>query len=89
MEEKYIIYFVAPIFLIVLAKLKMKRWWRMVNLVTFTIYFSIAIYDIFTNRAHDGGFVVSLLTTFLILIHLAVLVIIYFIAKKIKENRNS
>jgi hypothetical protein len=40
------------------------------------------MYWIHSNIYHDDGFAVSLVMSFVILIHLAFLVVVYFMAKK-------
>jgi hypothetical protein len=89
MELEYLIYWVGLIFAIVLVKLKMKRWWKITNSVIFVGYYSYNMYLIITNQYHDDGFIVSLLTTFLMLIHLAFLVVVFFISKAKIENHSS
>lgn len=84
MEEEYLFYLVAIILLIVLAKLKTKPWWKLVNLVAFSIYFSIAIYNIIIFKTGIGDWVVYLTTSLLMLIHIAFLVIVYFIVKEVR-----
>ncbi len=86
MGEEYLIYWMGVIFLIVLLKLKMKTWWKITNSVIFACYYSFNMYLIMTNQYHDDGFIVSFLTTFLMLIHLAIIVVVYFIAKKSKRE---
>ncbi len=73
----------VPIFLIVLWKLKIKRWWKNVNLIVFAIYISIAMYKFMTSPAFDGGFVVSLLTSFLLFFHTVLILLTYYISKRI------
>lgn len=89
MGEEYLLYWMGVIFLIVLLKLKMKTWWKITNSVIFACYYSYNMYLIMTNQYHDDGFIVSFLTTFLILIHLAIIVVVYFIAKTARENHSS
>jgi hypothetical protein len=89
MGVEYLIYWVGVIFLIALLKLKMKTWWKITNSVIFAGYYFYNMYLIMTNQYHDDGFIVSFLTTFLMLIHLAIIVVVYFIAKTARVNHIS
>ena len=83
LQKKFLFYIVIALFVFTLLKLKMIMCWKMLNLVAFTSYLSISMYWIYSNIYHDDGFAVSLVMSFVILIHLAFLVIVYFMAKKV------
>lgn len=86
-DKKLLFYFLIILFVFTLLKLKMRLWWRILNLVTFASYFSFSMYWIFSNIYHDEGFGVSLVMSFVILLHLAFLLIVYFIAKRYEEKQ--
>ena len=82
MEERYYIYFFAVLFIVVLMKLRINKWWKYINFIVFTIYFSLSMIDILTSSSPDGGFIISLLTSFLIIIHLSFIMIMFLLKNR-------
>jgi hypothetical protein len=89
LEKKFLFYIVLTLFVFTLLKLRLKPWWKIINLIGFSCYLSINMYWMFSNIYHDDGFRVSLLTSFVMLIHLAFILVVYFLAKEIREHSNS
>jgi hypothetical protein len=86
MEERILMYVCASLLVIILLKLKMKSWWKYLNLGVFTVYFSLSLNELLTHSSPDGGWVVHLLTSFLIVLHLGMVLLVFFVHKKIKSD---
>ena len=85
MEEMYLFYLVAIIFIIILIIMISNTWWKIINFIVFFSYFSKALFEIYTDKIYDG-FVPRLTTIIFILIHIVVLVIVYFLAKIVNRK---
>jgi hypothetical protein len=86
MEERNLMYYCAILLVIILLKLKMKSWWKYLNLGVFTVYFSLSLMEVLTHSSPDGGWVVSLLTSFLIMLHVGIVLLVFFVHKKLKSD---
>jgi hypothetical protein len=57
MEERILMYDCASLLVIILLTLKMKSWWKYLNLGVFTVYFSLSMNELLTHSSPDGGWV--------------------------------
>jgi hypothetical protein len=72
MTEKTIYFILALIMLIAIVFLKYKLWWKILNLTSFIIYFSISLYGIYTDPIMNG-FAPIVLTIIIMAIHIGIL----------------